>query len=118
MGSQDTKAFSAKISATNTDTQIFIAPWRARRRYFLTGLIITNEGASAATVKFYDKDANSTTPLTRGDNASLPLLEFIVPATNTLFLNDQQIPKEFFQAGMMGNSNVANVVVMAEVQDD
>lgn len=118
MGHADRKAISKKITNATTDTQIFTAPWRIRRRYFIKKLILTNENAAIAIVKFFDKDTASATPPVRGDNANAPLLEFIVPVTTTITLEDVEMPCEWFGSGLVANSSVNNVVVMCEVEED
>ncbi len=118
MGHADRKAIAKKITNATTDTQIFTAPWRIRRRYFVKKLILSNENAGVATVKFFDKDTASATPPVRGDNANAPLLEFIVPIGTTITLEEVELPCEFFGSGMVANSSVNNVVVMVEVEED
>lgn len=117
MGNANIKSFTTKITSANTDTQIFTAPWRSYRRYIINKIIITNEGA-ATVIKFYDKDTANVTPVVRGDNANAPLLEFNVAANTTVYLDERTAPKEFFQAGMVGNSTIANQVVTVEVKED
>jgi hypothetical protein len=117
MGFADIKSITWKITSSNTPTQIFLAPWRAQRRYFLNKLLITNEGA-AAIVKFYDDDLLNGTPPLRGDAVNAPLLEIYVPANSTFILDEKSCPKEFFISGMVGVSTIANVVVTAEFQED
>jgi hypothetical protein len=123
MGFPDIHAFPKKIIAANTDTQIFTAPWRVRRRYFMKSMVLTNEDlTNDALVKFYDDDLSSGTPPIRGNSASdataAPLLEFWVKAKTTLILDEKSIPREYFCSGMVGNSSVANVVVMPTIQED
>jgi hypothetical protein len=117
MGYADTKSWTTKIVAANTDTQILIAPWRAQRRYFVNKIIITNEGA-AAIVKLYDDDLSNATPPVRGNSGSAPLLEFYVPTNTSLLVDERQCPKEFFISGIVGNSTIANVVVTIEYKED
>jgi hypothetical protein len=117
MGFADIKSITWKILASNTPTQIFWAPWRAQRRYFLNKLLITNEGA-ATIVKFYDDDLSNGTPPIRGDGVNSPLLEISVPANSTFVLDEKSCPKEFFISGMVGISTVSVVVVTAEFQED
>lgn len=117
MGYADTKSFTAKITAANTDTQIITAPWRAQRRYFVNKIMITNEGA-AAIVKLYDDDLLNATPPVRGNSSAAPLLEFYVPTNSTMFVDDKSCPKEFFISGIVGNSTIANVVVTVEIKED
>lgn len=117
MGNANIKSFTTKVTSANTDTQIFKAPWLAYRRYIINKLIITNEGA-ATVVKFYDKDLSNVTPVVRGDSVNAPLLEFNVGANTTLFLDERTAPKEFFQAGMVANSSIANQVITVEITED
>ena len=118
MGYPARKSVTKKITSATTDTQIFTAPWRVPKRYFITKLVLTNENAGANTIKFYDKDTASATPPVRGDNANAPLLEYIVPATTTITLTEEELPCEFFGAGMVGYASVNNIVVQVEVRED
>lgn len=111
-------SYTAKITAATTNTQIFVAPWRIRKRYVLKKLILANENAGAATVRFYDDDLNDATTPARGDNANAPLLEFILAAGTTMTLKNDDLPFTFFQGGCVGYSSVNNVVVMAEIEED
>ena len=118
MGYQNRKSVSKKITNATTETQIFTAPWRERRRYFIKKLVLTNENAGAATVQFIDKDTASPTPPVRGTTNTAPLLEFIVPIGVTVTLPESELPCEFFLSGMVAYSSVNNVVVMVEVEED
>lgn len=118
MGYANINSYTAKITAATTNTQILIAPWRIRKRYILRKLILSNENAGAATVRFFDDDLNDATTPVRGDNANAPLLEFILGAGTTLVLNRDQLPFTYFQGGMVGHSSVNNVVVSAEIEED
>src|SRR5207245_11175677 len=100
MGYADRKAISKKITNATTETQVFTSPWRNRRRYFIRKLVLTNENAALATVQFIDKDTASATPPVRGVTNTAPLLEFIVPVTGTITLEQGELPCEFFDSGM------------------
>lgn len=123
MGLQDITVITKKITAATTDTQIALAPYRARRRYILRKLIICNENAAQAVVKLFDDDLNDTTTPARGDHTNAPLLEVCVPiqsttASGTLILDANSCPRIWFQGGVVGYSSVNNVVVTVELQED
>ena len=118
MGHANINSYTAKITAATTNTQILIAPWRIRKRYILRKLILSNENAGAATVRFFDDDLNDATTPARGDNANAPLLEFIVAAGTTTMVSTTTLPFTYFQGGMVGHSSVNNVVVTAEIEED
>jgi len=119
MGNANIKSYTTKITSSNTDTQIFTSPWRAQRRFIANKIVIANEqAATAAIVKFYDKDLANGTPPVRGDNGTFPLLEFIVPATATAYIDERMCPREFFISGCVGYSSVNNVVVTFEIKED
>ena len=117
------KSFTNKITAATTNTQIFTSPWRIRKRYVVKKLILTNENAAQAVVKFFDDDLSDATTPARGDNTNAPLLEVCVPIQSTtnsgmLILTEEQLPREFYQGGMVGYSSVNNVVVHVEVEEE
>ena len=123
MGHAKQKSFTTKIFNSNADTQIVTAPWRVGRRYFVKKMTLTNESAStAAKVVFYDKDTNNATPPVRGNSATdgtaAPLLEYYVPLSTSLVIDDKEMMNEYFASGIVGNSTVANVVVMVQVEED
>ena|SRR6478752_3444861 len=119
MGHADRKAISKKITNATTETQIFTAPWRIRRRYFIKKLIISNEQATnVAVVQFIDKDTASATPPVRGATNTAPLLEILAPAKGTITFEEAELPCEFFGSGMVAYSDFNNVVVMVEVEED
>lgn len=119
MGYADRKAISKKITNATTETQVFTSPWRNRRRYFIRKLVLTNESASTvAIVQFIDKDTASATPPVRGVTNTAPLLEFIVPFSGTITLEEKELPCEFFGSGMVVYSSLNNVIVMCEIEED
>jgi hypothetical protein len=119
MGHADIKSFTTKITASGTDTQIVYAPWRTGRRYFVKKMSITNESTSTLSIlKLYDKDLSNATPPIRGDSSNNPLLEYIIPQSTTLVIDDKEMINEYFASGIVGNSSVANIVVMVQVEED
>lgn len=112
MGKPDTIPFRGKVVAAATDTQIFVAPWRERRRYILKKLTITDASAAASLVTFFDDDSNdsSNTAPQRGNNSTDPVYAVNVAASTTVTLTGDQLPFTFFQGGM-----VARIPVNASV---
>lgn len=117
MGQPDINVYTTKITATNTPTQIFTSPWLVNRSYIIQQITLTNEG-TAAIVKFYDDDTASPVPPQFGDAANNPLLEYNVGANATLVIDRKMCPHKRFVSGMVGSSNVANVVVTVEIKED
>lgn len=123
IGKPNTKSFTTKVTAATTATQIFTSPWRLRKRYVVKKLLIANENAAENTIKFYDDDiADATTPA-RGDSTNAPLLQVTVPIRSTtnsgmLILEEKDLPREFYQGGLVAYASVANAVVMVEVEEE
>lgn len=117
MGQANINVYTTKLTTPNTDTQIFRSPWLITRRYILERMTLTNEG-TACIVKFYDKDISSGVPPVSGDSVNAPLLEYNVGANSTLIIDELMCLKKPFVAGMVGNTNIANLIVMVQIRED
>ena len=119
MGFADRKSYPFRLTVNGADGQALEANWRDRRRLVIARLLLSNESTTTASiVKIYDKSTTSGAPATRGDSTSNPLLEFIVPASNTLVFEENKLPREFFMAGITANASITPLQMNIEVMDD
>lgn len=108
------EVFQAILTNANTDTQVATAPHPnpAAGKITLVKVHLSNAGA-AAVVVFYDKDLSSGTPTVRG-SVSAPLYRFNVPANSDVIVGNQQLIRDFFQAGIVAQSTIAAMFVKVE----
>lgn len=111
------------VSAANINTQIILVPWSAANKQgILEKLIITNNNAGAAVVKFFDEDIVTTgtsgtnKPPARG-TAALPTIMPNIPLAigEKLILGANECPNVRIQGGLACQATVTDVHIFAQV---
>jgi len=97
-----TEALTKKVTATGTDTQVWIAPYAnpaAGRGRIIKCTIHNRHATNPSVVTFWDQHLTNASVPTRGATAT-PLFMVLVPALGATVLTEEQIPAEYYQSGI------------------
>jgi hypothetical protein len=110
------------VGTANTPTQVILVPWSAANKQgILEKVVISNQNASAAIVKFFDEDV--TTSGTSGTNkpsargtAAAPIHPWInVPAGTQVFIGENECANIRLQGGLAAEATQTTVQIYAQV---
>ena len=89
-------------------------PSPAAGKAYIKKIFLHNSHATnAAVITLWDEDTTNSTPVQRGSNAA-PLFKFNLAALSQVAYGPDQLPREFFQAGFVMQSDNVNVEVSIE----